>query len=106
VSDHVLTEVERALAKPYFRQQLRDADRHTFLDVLRTDAVSTPLTVTVSGVATQPADDLVLATALSGDAQLLVTGDHKLLALKMYQGVIIVSVQEFLALLPGLMDDR
>jgi len=53
-------------------------------------------------VATQPADDLVLATALSGRAQFLVTGDHKLLGLKTYRGVVIVSVHEFLALLPGL----
>lgn len=104
VSDHLLTEVERALARPYFIQRIRDADRGAFLDLLRTDAVRTPLTVTVSGVATQAADDLVLATALSGDAQFLVTGDHKLLGLKTYEGVVIVSVHELLALLPGLQD--
>ena len=62
----------------------------------------TPLTVAVEDVATHPEDDLVLATALSGGAQFLVTGDHKLLGLKTYRGLVIVSVREFLALLPGL----
>ena len=102
LSDHLLAEVERTLTKPYFVQRLSETDRTDFLGLLRTDAVITPLTAVVVGVATQPADDLVLATALSGNAQFLVTGDHKLLALKTYQGVIIVSVHEFLALLPGL----
>jgi predicted nucleic acid-binding protein len=66
----------------------------------------TPLTVTVEGVATHPEDDLVLATAVSGGAQFLVTGDHRLLALREYEGVVIVSVREFLALLPGLLSER
>jgi len=105
LSDHLLTEVERALAKPYFLQRLSEADRREFPRVLWTEAVITPLTVTVTGVATQSADDLVLATAISGGAGFLVTGDHKLLALKSYQGVIILSVHEFLAMLPGLRSD-
>ena len=101
-SDPLLAEVDRTLANPYFTQRLPAAERQDFLALLRRRAVITPLTVTVAGIATHPEDDIVLATALSGNAQFVVTGDHKLLALKTYQGVIIVSVHEFLALLPGL----
>ena len=65
-------------------------------------AIITPLTVSVSHIATHPEDDLVLATALSGNAQFLVTGDYKLVERKQYQGLILVTVREFLAILPGL----
>jgi predicted nucleic acid-binding protein len=58
--------------------------------------------VPVTGVASHPEDDVVLATALSGSAQYLVTGDHGLLELRTYRDLIIVSVHEFLATLPGL----
>ena len=102
LSEHLLGELDDALAKPYFTRRLRAEDRAHFRQLLRHQAIITPLTVTVTGVATHPEDDLVLATALSGDAQFLVTGDHKLLALKAYQGLIIVSVHAFLAMLPGL----
>jgi uncharacterized protein len=102
LSEHLLGEARATLAKPYFTQHITPARREAFLQQLRQDAVITPLTVHVQGIATHAEDDLVLATALSGNAQFVVTGDHKLLALKTYAGVIIVSVQAFLALLPGL----
>ena len=102
VSDPLLAEVDRTLTKPYFTQRLPAAARQEFLALVRRRAVLTPLTVTVRGVATHPEDDLVLATALSGNAQFLVTGDHKLLGLNTYEGVVILSAQAFLALLPGM----
>ena len=102
LSDPLLAEVERTLTNRYFTQRLPATDRHDFLALLRRRAVITPLTVTVTGIATHPEDDLVLAAALSGGAQFVVTGDYKLLTLKTYQGLILVSVHEFLATLPGL----
>lgn len=63
------------------------------------------MTAAVSGVATHPEDDLVLATALSGGAQFVVTGDYKLVrlkSLKSYEGLLLLNVHEFLATLPGL----
>jgi predicted nucleic acid-binding protein len=50
----------------------------------------------VQGVATQTADDLVLATAVSAGADYLVTRDGKLLQVGSYQGVNIASPTEFL----------
>jgi len=57
----------------------------------------TPLTVEVTGVATHPEDDLILATAVAGEASYLVTGDRKLRAVGAFQGVTILSPREFLA---------
>lgn len=54
---------------------------------------------TVRGVATDLEDDLVIATAVAGAAEYLVTGDNGLLAVESFQDVSIVSPREFLELL-------
>lgn len=64
--------------------------------MLRSAAIVTALTVEVTGVATHPEDDLILATAVAGDATYLVTGDCKLRAVGTFRGVSILSPREFL----------
>lgn len=56
----------------------------------------TELTVPVLGVATHPEDDLVLSTALSGQASILCTRDKHLLKLGSYQSLTILSLGELL----------
>lgn len=46
-----------------------------------------------------PEDDYVLATARLAQAEYLVTGDHRLLDLRQYQGVRMVTPREFVQLL-------
>ena len=46
-----------------------------------------------------PDDDVVLATALAGRAEVIVTGDDDLLALKQYGDVAILSPRKFMELL-------
>jgi predicted nucleic acid-binding protein len=53
----------------------------------------------VRGAATHPEDDLVLSTALSGDASILCTRDKQLLKLRSYKTVTILSPGELLSLL-------
>lgn len=53
----------------------------------------------VSGLASHPADDLVLDTAVSAGATYVVTGDGPLLRLGVVQGVTIVSPRHFLEIL-------
>ena len=67
--------------------------------LLEEKATSTVITHEVHGVATHPEDDLILATAVCGQAEYLVTGDRKLLDLGTYEEVKIVSPREFLRLL-------
>lgn len=50
-------------------------------------------------MATHPEDDLVLATAVSAQADYLITGDAMLRKLRTYEGVSIVSPREFLDVL-------
>ncbi|MCL4352998.1 putative toxin-antitoxin system toxin component, PIN family [Patescibacteria group bacterium] len=99
VSEHLLAELTRTLTQPYFAKRLTPEDQTAALRLFRRQALLTPLTIPVQGIATHPEDDLILATALSGHAEYLVTGDRNLQDLKEYQGVRILSPRQFLDLL-------
>ncbi len=103
LSDFLLREVSHTFAKRYFVQRLGEDDRQAFGTLIQRRTILASITVSVAGVASHPEDDMVLATALSGNAQFVVTGDHQLLSLKSYQGLTLLSVKEFMATLPGLM---
>src|SRR5205085_1093113 len=95
-SDHILTELSKTFAEPWFRSRLTPIEIAEDLELLRRNAVVVPITAEVHGVATHPEDDLVLATAISARADYLVTGDRQLQRLGSYQGVIILSPRAFL----------
>jgi uncharacterized protein len=101
ISEHIFHEVQRALDDHYFRQRLTSTEITEFLTLVRTRAAFVAISVTVDGVATHPEDDLVLATALSAQADYLVTGDRQLLRLGIYAGVRIVRPREFIDILHG-----
>ena len=96
-SSVILAEVIVTLGRARIRAKYRltDADIERVRGLLEHETVSTPLTEVVQGVATHPEDDLVLATALSAQADYLVTGDRQLLKLEIYRGVRIVSPRAF-----------
>lgn len=98
-SQHILAEVERAWIKPYWQARFGPELVERALALLRQEAVVTPLTVMVSGVASHPEDDLELAAAVSAQVDYLVTGDRMLQRLGSYQGVSIRSPRAFLDLL-------
>jgi uncharacterized protein len=58
-----------------------------------------PLTVHVTGIATHPEDDEVVATALSAQAPYLVTGDKPLLDRDAYRGTRLLTPRQFLDVL-------
>src|SRR5439155_7863407 len=68
----------------------------SFLSILvrRTTIVSVKHTRRV--IAQDPEDDMVLSTALKGNASHIVSGDGHLLSLKRFKGVKIVTVDEML----------
>jgi predicted nucleic acid-binding protein len=67
--------------------------------LLEIEANVVELIVPVSGVATHPEDDLVLATVASATADYLGTRDRQLLKLAMFQGARIVHPADLAALL-------
>jgi putative PIN family toxin of toxin-antitoxin system len=99
VSEHILAEVERAWTKPYWRARFAPDQVARALALLRQEGEVVPIIAEVSGVATHPEDDPVLATAVSAGVDYLVSGDKQLQRLGRYEGVIILSPRDFLALL-------
>lgn len=99
VSDHLLGELERTLGRPYFATRITPLQTTRLLWTLRTQGELTPISVTVSGIATHPEDDLVLAAVETAQVDFLVTGDRKLQAMGRFAGAEIVSPSRFVEIL-------
>jgi putative PIN family toxin of toxin-antitoxin system len=99
VSEHLLAELARTYGDSYFRQRITPKQADRTLQLLRRRAIVTDLSVTVTNIATQPKDDLVLATGLSANAAYLVTRDRQLLKLAIHRDLQIVPPGRFLAIL-------
>ena len=78
-----------------FRFSQSDADEALALLKWKTQLV-TPVALQ-QPVCRDPDDDLVLATAATGDAQCIITGDKDLLILKQFQGIDIIRPADFMA---------
>ena len=99
VSAEILTELGRTLGKPYFRRKLAPDQIEAAEFLVASEGAIVEPTITVSGVATHPEDDLVLAVAISAGVDFLVTGDKALQRLGAYQGVQMLSPRQFLDVL-------
>jgi putative PIN family toxin of toxin-antitoxin system len=99
VSEHTLTELADTFSDPYFTRRLSPSSVVAALESLRRDAVVQPIVTEVSGIASHPEDDLVLATAVSAGAPYLVTGDRRLLERAAYRDTNLLSPRQFLAVL-------
>ena len=91
-SPALLDELESTLR----RKLAVDAPVDAFLQNLRDHVRLVDPPPLPSPVCREPDDDLVLATALSGGAEPIVTGDRDLLVLHRYEGVHLVSPRQFL----------
>jgi putative PIN family toxin of toxin-antitoxin system len=100
VSEHILVELRRTLATPYYAARITPAAAARYVQLLISLGITVRITTPVSGVATHPEDDPVLATALSARADYLVTGDLRLRdRVPSFQGIPLVSPAEFLDIL-------
>ena len=97
VFEHVLAELTRTFGDPYYRTRASAEQVERTITLLRQETVVTALTTPVVGVVAQPKDDLVLSTALSGQATILCTRDKQRLKLRSYKTVAILRPGEFLA---------
>lgn len=81
---------------------LTEEDVTALLDLLAADAVLIAGKTDVSGsVPEDPDDEMVLACALEGAADLIVSGDKHLLSLGEFRGIPILTVRQFLDQLPA-----
>ena len=96
ISEHILDGLKLTWQKPYYQSRYRPERVQQTLTLLRVEATLVVPVATVRGVAEDEEDDLVLATAIAGDAGFLVTGDKYLQTLGQYQNVVILSPRQFL----------
>ena len=90
--------VKKALNKQLITSQEVD---DVILKLLKA-AVITPGEILAEGVSDDPADDMIIACALEGRADFIISGDHHLTDLINYQGIKIVAPSTFLALIANL----
>ena len=95
LSKHILDELDRTLMKPYFQSAASTVWSTTLRHRLRTHALFVETTGSLRGVASHPEDDPVVETAVTGQADCLVTGDRQLRKLNGFRGLAIVSPFEF-----------
>lgn len=98
ISEHIIDGVSRGWAKPYWLNHISPSQVDRGLRLIRRKAEWTAITVNVEGPATHPEDDLVLATAVSGNAEFLVTSDIPFRGVGSYRGIVILTPREFLNL--------
>lgn len=99
LSNEIYVELQRTLGKPYFTTHLSQAAIADYLLLVKAVAIPIVITIPVHGVATHPEDDRILATALSGRADYLITGDRNLRDLGTCKGISIMDARSFITLL-------
>src|SRR5260370_191198 len=98
-SNYILGEVERILLDKF--KKPRRFVHLALRAILRTATEVKLPTEARSYVAGDPDDDPVIQTALTGNADFIVTADKVLLALRKVQDVEIISLEEFALRLPA-----
>jgi len=101
-SDAILEELVDVLNRPRIRDKygLSEADIRTViaLILLRGEYVAPHITI---HACRDPHDDKFLEVAVSGQADVIVSGDEDLRVLSPFRGIPVVSPREFLAMLRG-----
>jgi uncharacterized protein len=97
VSEATLEELAQVLARPKFDRYLTVRERRGFFLALGRIAEVVPILHPVRACR-DPDDDKVLALAVNGEADLIVSGDSDLLALDPFMGIPIIMPKAYLAL--------
>jgi putative PIN family toxin of toxin-antitoxin system len=99
ISSAILAEIAATLHYDRIRRKygVTEGDIGDLLALLSADAVVVPGQSDVAGsVPDDPDDEIILACALDGQADVIVSGDRHLLALGSYRGILILTARQFL----------
>ena len=94
VSQPLLRELQEVLSRPKFERYVNQAEREQFLTLLTLEATLVTVTVQLQAVR-DPKDNLVLELAVSGHANVIISGDADLLTLSAYDGIPIQTPARF-----------
>jgi uncharacterized protein len=96
VSTHLVNEIDRILHRKKFDRYLTGEQRETFLIAMVQSTRLVEINVTIQ-VCRDPKDNMLLELAVSGNADLIVTGDSDLLVLHPFRKIAILQPEPFLA---------
>ncbi len=92
----------RAKSKPYLMKRIRGVEIDEMVEIISSVAEFIPvIEEAIPAVVRDPKDDYLLAYAVVGRADFLVTGDKDLLVLREVEGVRILTPREFMKVLAG-----
>lgn len=99
ISEAIITEIERVLSEHSLKQVFNISnDQITRLvELLRRNSILVPGSAAVAGaVPADPTDEMFIAAALDGNADVIVSDDKDLLEIESFQGVAILTPRQFL----------
>lgn len=100
-SKPILQEVERVLHYPKIKRKrhLTEENIRNVMELLRKYGIVTPADISIEAVSEDPADNKFVVAAAEAEADYIVSGDRHLRDLGSYQGIRILSPDEFLRVL-------
>jgi putative PIN family toxin of toxin-antitoxin system len=103
LSPPILSEVKQTLLRPKLQKIHKATAKETerFLKALTSVVVMTAGTEEIDAVKDDPDDNKILACALEGEANFIVSGDHHLTDMKVFQNIPIVNPDAFLTFMSG-----
>jgi len=103
VTESLIEEVGEVLRRPHIQRRYRvqEPDIHAIQHVLSRHGLMVPGALAVEEIEDDPDDDAILAAAIEGEANFIVTGDQHLLRLREFRGIPILTPEQFRSVLQG-----
>jgi putative PIN family toxin of toxin-antitoxin system len=95
----LLEELDRVLRYPKLQRYYSEAERTRFVALLMALAEVVDLPETIPRICRDPGDDQVIACAVVGQADVIVSGDHDLLTLEQVGRIPVLSAAQLLEML-------
>lgn len=104
VSPAIVEEIRQVLRYPKLVKLMKKnmitlEEVYTFLDKMSKIAVITPGKLDIEAIPDDPSDNMVLSCAVEGDADFIISGDHHLTDLRIFQGIKIMDPAAFLKII-------
>jgi len=93
LSKEILNEFSKVMRRNKFAEYAKEEQVERFIEDIESIAELTELKSHIK-VVKDPKDNIVISTAIDGEADIIVSGDHHLLSLKEFRGIKILSVDE------------
>jgi putative PIN family toxin of toxin-antitoxin system len=98
LSQEILNEFSKVMRRNKFAEYAEEEQVERFVEDIESIAELIELKSPVKA-AEDPKDNIVISTAIDGEADIIVSGDHHLLCLKKFRGIRILSVEEAVQML-------